>query len=114
MTSKARITNRLALSIGLAALILSFAAQAAFALDGRSPDTREAAMGTAVAVMDARSPDTRAIAEPSGSSIASDARDAASRAVPTDAPSPRRLPRRARASTGATSGSACLQASEPS
>jgi len=83
MTSKARSTNRLALSIGLAALIMAFAAHAAFAFDGRSPDTRDAATGTAVAVMDARSPDTRAIAAPSDASIASDTRDAASRAVPT-------------------------------
>src|SRR5262245_18474641 len=77
--------SRLALSLGLVATVVALAAQSALAGDFRSPDTREAATATTVAVTDVRSPDTweiaaRAIAARAAEgSIASDARDAASR-----------------------------------
>ena len=74
--------SRLALSIGLAAA--DHGVRSPGRLRARRPLAGHArgSAGTAVAAIDARSPDTRAIAVPSISSLASDARDAASRAVP--------------------------------
>jgi hypothetical protein len=83
MIRKARLTRRLVTSTGLAATIVTLAAQPVLAFDGRSPDTRDALAGTAVTAVDGRSPDTRSLAvQATLGSIVSDARDAASRALP--------------------------------
>jgi hypothetical protein len=95
--------SRALTSLALVAAVGAVAAQSAFALDARSPDTREAATPAAtdfrspdtreaaatrtVVVTDVRSPDTQqAAARAAESSITSDARDAATRGLPPATP----------------------------
>jgi len=95
--------SRALTSLALVAAVVALAAQSACALDARSPDTREAATPAttdvrspdtreaaatrAVVVTDVRSPDTQqAAARAAESSIASDARDAATRGLPPVTP----------------------------
>lgn len=64
MLGKAHMITRIATAIGLAASVATWVAQPALGFDGRSPDTRAAALqaqpGSAI---DVRSPDTREAAQ---------------------------------------------------